>query len=104
MLPDRGLRTIAVLPGTLAGCARAGRGPRILHGSFSVEDLAGYRGPKPQHRGVTHAVLREAAAWIRRRSSQLRDECGVAGVPYVDGELGFEAAMLQARRLLLGRG
>jgi hypothetical protein len=27
----------------------------------------------------------------------------VAGVPYV-GELGFKAAMLQARRLLLGRG
>jgi hypothetical protein len=72
---------------------------------FSVEDLAGYRGPKPQHRGAARAELGEAAAWIRRRSRQLREECGVAGVPYVDvGELGFEAAMLEARRLLLGRG
>jgi hypothetical protein len=34
-------------------------------GSFSVEDLAGYRGPKPQHRGATRAELGEAAAWIR---------------------------------------
>jgi hypothetical protein len=81
------------------------RGCFLGHGSFSVEDLAGYRGPKPQHRGASHAELGEAAAWIRRRSRQLREECGVAGVPYVDvGELGFEAAMLEARRLLLGRG
>jgi hypothetical protein len=81
------------------------RGCFLGHGSFSVEDLAGYRGPKPQHRGAARAELREAAAWIRRRSRQLREECGEAGVPYVDvGELGFEAAMLQARRLLLGRG
>jgi hypothetical protein len=51
------------------------------------------------------AELREAAAWIRRRSRQLRQECGEAEVLYVDvGELGFEAAMLQARCLLLGRG
>src|SRR6266571_2971445 len=50
-------------------------------------------------------ALGEAAAWIRRWSRQLREECGAAGVPYVDvGELGFEAAMRQARRLLLGRG
>jgi hypothetical protein len=81
------------------------RGCFLGHDSFSIEDLASYRGPKPQHRGASRAELREAAAWIRRRSRQLRDECGVAGVPYVDvGEFGFEAAMLQARRLLLGRG
>jgi hypothetical protein len=81
------------------------RGCFLGHGAFSVEDLAGYRGPKPQHRGAARAELGEAAAWIRRRSRQLRDECHSAGVPYVDvGELGFEAAMLQARRLLLGRG
>ena len=81
------------------------RGCFLGHGSFSTEDLAGYRGPKPQHRGASRAELGEAAAWIRRRSRQLREECGAAGVPYVDvGELGFEAAMLQARRLLLGRG
>jgi hypothetical protein len=81
------------------------RGCFLGHGSFSVEDLAGYRGPKPQHQGASDAELGEAAAWIRRRSRQLREECGTAGVPYVDvGKLGFEAAMLEARRLLLGRG
>jgi hypothetical protein len=81
------------------------RGCFLGHGSFSIEDLAGYRGPKPQHRGAARAELGEAAAWIRRRSRQLREECAAAGVPYVDvGELGFEAAMSQARRLLLGRG
>jgi hypothetical protein len=81
------------------------RGCFLGHGSFSVADLAGYRGPKPQHRGASRAELGEAAAWIRRRSGQLREECGAAGVPYVDvGEFGFEAAMRQARRLLLGRG
>jgi len=81
------------------------RGCFLGHGSFSVEDLAGYRGPKPQHHGAAREELREAAAWIRRRSRQLREECADAGVPYVDvGELGFEAAMRQARRLLLRRG
>lgn len=81
------------------------RGCFLGHGSFSVEDVAGYRGPKPQHRGAAREELREAAAWIRRRSRQLREECAAAGVPYVDvGEVGFEAAMRQARRLLLGRG
>jgi hypothetical protein len=75
------------------------------NGSFSIEDLAGYRGPKPQHRGASHAELAAAAAWIRGRSKQLREQCGDLGVPYVDvGELGFKAAMRQARRLLLGRG
>jgi len=81
------------------------RGCFLGHGLFSVEDLVGYRGPKPQHRGASRAELGEAAAWIRRRSRQLREECAAVGVPYVDvGELGFEAAMLQARRLLLGHG
>jgi hypothetical protein len=60
------------------------------HGLFSVEDLVGNRGPKPQHRGASRAELGEAADWIRRRSRQLREECGAVGVPYVDvGELGF---------------
>ncbi len=75
------------------------------HGSFSSEDLAGYRGPKPQHHGASRKDLGEAAGWIRRRSRQLRDECGQAGMPYVDvGEVGFEAAMIDARRHLLGHG
>lgn len=81
------------------------RGCFLGHGSFSIQDLAAYRGPKPQHRGASREDLRQAAAWIRRRSQQLRGECGAAGVPYVDvGEFGFEAAMGQARRLLLGHG
>jgi hypothetical protein len=75
------------------------------HGSFSIADLAGYRGPKPQHHGASRQDLGEAAAWIRRRSRQLRDQCREAGVPYVDvGEVGFETAMIDARRHLLGHG
>jgi hypothetical protein len=75
------------------------------HTAFSIEDLAGYRGPKPQHHGASREELHEAASWIRRRSRQLHAECGEVGVPYVDvGEVGFEAAMVAARRQLLGRG
>ena len=77
------------------------------YGSFSAEDLAGYRGPKPQSESeLSPGELRESASWIRRRSSrQLRQQCEVLRVPYVDvGEADFEAAMAAARRLLLGRG
>jgi hypothetical protein len=74
------------------------------HGSFTAEDLAAYRGPKPQHSGASRAELVEAATWIRQRSLALRDECREAGLAYVEvGEIGFEAAMVQARRQLLGR-
>jgi hypothetical protein len=39
------------------------------HGTFSSEDLATYRGPKPQHEAeASDAELDEAAAWIRQRS------------------------------------
>jgi hypothetical protein len=73
--------------------------------SFSPDDLAGYRGPKPQHHGASWEELGEAATWIRRRSQQLQDECLDAGVAYIDvGEVGFEATMIQARRQLLGHG
>jgi len=75
------------------------------HGSFSIADLAAYRGPKPQHHGASPAELGEAAGWIRRRSRQLRDECGQVEVPYVDvGEVGFETAMINAGRHLLAHG
>lgn len=75
------------------------------HPAFSAADLASYRGPKPQHeRELSAAELDEAAAWIRDRSGQLREECLAEGLPYVDvGALGFEDAMRQARRYLLGR-
>jgi hypothetical protein len=73
--------------------------------SFSTDDLAGYRGPKPQHRGASREELSEAASWIRQRSNQLHNECLDAGVAYIDvGEVGFETAMVEARRQLLGRG
>ena len=76
------------------------------HGSFSAEDLAGYRGPKPQsERDLSPGELRESASWIRHRSRELRQQCEALRVPYVDvGEAGFEVAMTEARRLLLGRG
>jgi hypothetical protein len=73
------------------------------HGSFSAADLAGYRGPKPQaESGLSSGELHEAASWIRHRSRQPRQQCDALRVPYVDvGEAGFEAAMVEARRLLL---
>lgn len=76
------------------------------HSTFSAEHLASYRGPKPQHeREWSRAELTESAAWVRHRSHQLRDQCRDQGLPYVDaGTLGFEAAMQQARRHLIGRG
>jgi hypothetical protein len=74
------------------------------YSSFSGEDLAGYKGPKPQHFGASREELDEAASWIRQRSRELREECRSRGVPYLDvGEIGFEAAMIEARRRLLGR-
>ena len=58
---------------------------------------------RPLPTRLTSRGARRAAAWIRRRSRQLREECGAAGVPYVDvGELGFETAMRQARACCLG--
>ena len=73
--------------------------------SFSTDDLAGYRGPKPQHHGASWEEVGEAASWIRRRSQQLQDERLDAGVLYIDvGDVGFEASMIQARRQLLGHG
>jgi hypothetical protein len=74
------------------------------HGSCSAADLAGYRGPKPQaERFLSSDELREAASWIRHRSRQLRQQCDELRVPYVDvGEAGFDPAMAEARRLLLG--
>jgi hypothetical protein len=95
LAPSYPARLQAALAGTAVRACFLG------HGSFSIEDLAGYRGPKPQHHGATRQDLGDAASWIRRRSQQLRDECGQA---YVDvGEVGFEAAMIDARRHLLGR-
>src|SRR6266568_5086841 len=56
----------------------------------------------PSYPARLRAALEETAAWIRRRSRELRQECAAADVPYVDvGEVGFEAAMARARRQLL---
>jgi hypothetical protein len=70
--------------------------------AFSADDLAAYRGPKPQHeQHATRAELSEAAAWIRWRSRELRSQCQDAAEPYIDvGQLGFEAAMVEAGRVL----
>jgi hypothetical protein len=74
------------------------------HGSFTI-NLAEYRGPKPQHHGSAREELCEAAAWIQRRSIQLRAECADAAVLCIgEGEVGFRAAMVEARRTLLERG
>jgi len=64
------------------------------HRTFAADDLLSYRGPKPQHeRKASRAELDEAAAWIRHRSHQLREECREETLPYVDvGAVGFQAA------------
>lgn len=73
------------------------------HETFSAVDLADYHGPKPQHEAtMSVAELEAAAAWIRARSRQLRNECRDAGLFYVDvAEAGFETAMSEARQALL---
>ncbi len=97
--PSYPARLRAALEGTAVWACFLG------HEGFAVEDLVGYRGPKPQHHGASREELRQAAAWIRRRSRELRQECAAVGVPYVDvGEVGFEAAMVRARGHLLARG
>ena len=97
--PSYPARLQAALPGTTVRTCFLG------HGTFSAGDLASYRGPKPQHeQEASHAELNEAAAWIRLRSQQLREECGAEGLLYLDvGAVGFQAAMQQARSHLLGR-
>jgi hypothetical protein len=74
------------------------------HLTFSADDLASYRGPKPQGEAqASPAQLTAAAVWIRHWSNQLRQDCHKAGLAYVDvGELGFEGAM-QAAWNHLGR-
>jgi len=76
--PSYPARLRAALEGTAVRACFLG------HEGFSVGDLLAYRGPKPQHHGASREELGEAAAWIRRRSRQLRQECADAGVPYVD--------------------
>src|SRR6266511_3410107 len=98
IVPSMVPRLSAALPGiTIRSCFLGSVG-------FSADDLASYRGPKPQHEGAPHAELDATAAWIRQESDRYRRECTRLGLPYVDvGDLGFEAAMTEARRDLLGR-
>jgi hypothetical protein len=61
-------------------------------------------GAEAAARGAPRAELDADAAWIRHESDRYRRECTRLGLPYVDvGGLGFEAAMVEARRELLGR-
>ena len=77
--------------------------PATASRTFSADDLASYRGPKPQHEWEASRPELAKAAWIRQRSNRLRAECREEGLPYVDvGALGFQAAMQQARRYLIG--
>ncbi len=69
---------------------------------FSGDDLASYRGPKPQHQGASRAELDATAAWIRHESDYYRQECARLALPHVDvGVLGFNSAMVEACRHLL---
>ncbi|WP_445394831.1 hypothetical protein ACSMX9_16230 [Streptomyces sp. LE64] len=53
--------------------------------------------------GAPDAVYRDTAAWVRDRSTALRDACLAAGAPFVDlGDgAGFGAGLERARALLL---
>jgi hypothetical protein len=96
IVPSMVGRLSTALPGiTIRACFLGNAG-------FSGDDLASYRGPKPQHQGASRAELAAAAAWIRRESGYYRRECARLGLPYVDvGALGFDAAMIEVRRHLL---
>jgi hypothetical protein len=98
IVPSMVPRLSAALPGiTIRSCFLGSVG-------FSADDLASYRGPKPQHEGAARAELDTTAAWIRQESDRYRRDCTRLGLRYVDvGGLGFEAAMSEARRDLLGR-
>jgi len=98
LAPSYPARLQAALAGTTVRSCFLG------HRGFSAEDLAGYRGPKPQRETeASRAELDQAAAWIRLRSEQLRDQCDREGLRYLDmGALGFQTTMQQARGHLLG--
>ena len=104
-IPHRGLELSPWYPGRLEAALEGTtvRACFLGHSTFTADDLASYRGPKPQHEGqASRAELAEAAAWIRHRSHQLREQCREEGLPYVDvGAFGFEAAMQHARRHLI---
>lgn len=74
------------------------------HENFTAADLAQYRGPKPQGEdAMSMQELEASAAWIRARSRELRLDCQEAGASYVDiAQVGYETALRQARRALLG--
>jgi hypothetical protein len=97
IVPSMVPRLSGALPGiTIRSCFLGSVG-------FSADDLASYRGPKPQHEAAPRAELDATAAWIRQESVRCRRECTRLRLPYVDVGLGFEAAMTKARRDLLGR-
>ena len=98
IVPSMIPRLSAALPGTTIRACFLGN----VH--LTGDDLAGYRGPKPQHEGASRADLDLTAAWICQESGQYRVECTRLLLPYVDvGDLGFDAAMVEARNHLLGR-
>jgi hypothetical protein len=98
IVPSMVPRLSAALPGTTIRACFLG------NVRFSGDDLACYRGPKPQHDGASRGELDATAAWIRQESDECRLACAHLVLPYVDvGDLGFDAAMIEARRHLLGQ-
>lgn len=97
IVPSMVARLSAALPGTHIRACFLGN----VH--FTAGDLASYRGPKPQHEGASRADFDVTAAWIRHESGHYRQECNRLLLPYVDvGDIGFDAAMREARTHLLG--
>jgi hypothetical protein len=85
--------------------ATAGSALDAAPASWTLERRGRRRSPESDERDLSPGELRESASWIRQRSRQLRQQCEALRVPHMDvGEAGFEAALTEAWRLLLGRG
>ncbi len=91
IVPAMVARLSAAVPGiTVRACF-------LGNSRFSGNDLASYRGPKPQHEDASRAELEVAAAWIRAESEHYRSECARLVLPYVDvGDLGLLSAAVAA--------
>jgi hypothetical protein len=97
LAPSYPQRLRAALEGTTVRACFLGHGTFCRRSCLLPRPETAARGAGPP------AELAHAAAWIRQRSHQLRDECRQRGVPYIDvGALGHQVAMRHARQHLLG--
>ena len=68
-----------------------------------LDAILAHEGRNRWHRHLPPETLALLPAWIADWSRALRDECGEAGVPYVDLSDDFDTGQRRAEDLLLGR-